>query len=100
MKKESATLVSESSDIIEVLRRIETKIDLLTEVITMQRIKDKLLGEWRSEQDIQKLLRVSRNSLLKLRKEGMITRSSISGKKNYYRLSDFKKLLDTNEEKE
>jgi hypothetical protein len=41
---------------------------------------------------------LSRSKLLELRKTGKVSSSSISGKKPYYKLSDFKKLLDKNEE--
>ena len=81
----------------EYLKRIEKKIDLLAEKLSIEKKKAQLLGAWISEKELCKIEDISRNTLLKLRQEGKITRSTISGKKNYYRMTDFKKLLDNNE---
>jgi biotin operon repressor len=86
-------------EVIEYLRRIENKIDLLNGKADAQYKKDLLHGDWISESELCSLTGISRNTLLKLRQEGKIIRSSISGKKNYYRVSDFKKLLKINEGK-
>ena len=82
----------------EYLKQLEQKIDLVLAALENQSKKEKLLGTWVSEKELMLMTGISRNTLLKLRQEGKITRSSISGKKNYYRLTDFKKLLDKNEE--
>ena len=63
----------------------------------MQKKKDQLFGEWIEEKEIIALTGLSRNTLLKLRQQGKITRSSLAGKTNYYKASDFKKLIDRNE---
>ncbi|TAH43648.1 MAG: DNA-binding protein [Bacteroidetes bacterium] len=87
-----------NQDEITYLKQLEQKIDLILEALENQTKKEKLLGTWVSEKELMLMTGISRNTLLKLRQEGKITRSSISGKKNYYRLTDFKKLLDKNEE--
>src|SRR4051812_41229597 len=92
--------ILELNRILEYLKLIDRKIDLVTEAIAIQKKEQQLFGMWISEKELIKLTGLSRNTLLKLRKEGRITRSTISGKKNYYRLSDFKRILDENEGKE
>lgn len=87
-----------NQDEITYLKQLEQKIDLILAALENQTKKEKLLGTWVSEKELMLMTGISRNTLLKLRQEGKITRSSISGKKNYYRLTDFKKLLDKNEE--
>ena len=84
-------------DEIKYMKIIEQKIDLLIQSHGIHKTKEQLLGAWVSEKELIALTGLSRNTLLKLRQDGQITRSTISGKKNYYRLGDFKKLLDKNE---
>ena len=57
------------------------------------------IEDWITEKDAIRISGLSRATLLKLRKEGELTSSTLSGKQNFYRLSDFKRLLDTNEKK-
>lgn len=86
----------DQAELIEHIRLLEMKIDLLIQVINVQNKRERTFGEWLEEKEIISLTGLSRNTLLKLRQEGRITRSTISGKQNYYRLSDFKKLLEKN----
>jgi hypothetical protein len=87
----------EPDALIQYLKTLEEKIDLLTEAVKVQKKKDRLLSEWIEEKEVIAMTGLSRNTLLKLRNEGRITRSTLAGKQNYYRISDFKKLLDRNE---
>lgn len=92
-----AANIVEQVELIEYIRLLERKIDLLTEAVGVQKKKDQLFGEWVEEKEVIIMTGLSRNTLFKLRQEGLITRSTLSGKQNYYRLSDFKKLLNRNE---
>lgn len=92
-----AANIVEQVELIEYIRLLERKIDLLTEAVGVQKKKDQLFGEWVEEKEVIIMTGLSRNTLFKLRQEGRITRSTLSGKQNYYRLSDFKKLLNRNE---
>lgn len=86
----------EAIELIELIRLLEKKIDLLSDELKVQKKKEKLFGEWAEEQEIIALTNLSRGTLLKLYQEGHIERSKLSGKSNYYKLSSFKKLLDKN----
>lgn len=57
------------------------------------------IEDWITEKEAIRISGLSRSTLLKLRKEGQLTSSTLSGKQNFYRISDFKKLLDINEQK-
>lgn len=57
------------------------------------------IEDWITEKEAIRISGLSRGTLLKLRKEGQLTSSTLSGKQNFYRISDFKKLLDINEQK-
>jgi len=86
-----------SVELIQYLKSLEAKIDLLTDAVSVQKKNKQLFGEWIEEKEVMAMTGLSRNTLLKLRNEGKIRRSTLAGKQNYYRLSDFKKLLDQNE---
>ena len=86
----------EQVDLIEHIRRLEKKIDLLSDELTVQKKKEKFFGEWVEEEETIALTKLSRGTLLKLYLEGHIERSKLSGKTNYYMPSSFKKLLDKN----
>jgi hypothetical protein len=86
--------LAELKDYLELL---ELKIDAIHKAVQAQKKKDILFGEWVSEKEIIEMTGLSRNTLYNLRLQGKITRSSIGKKKNYYRISDFKKLLEKNE---
>ena len=67
---------------------------LIEQLITNQH----KVEDWINETDAMKISGLSRGTLLKLRKEGKLSSSTLSGKQNFYRISDFKKLLDLNEQ--
>lgn len=85
------------AELLDYLKLLESKIDFLTDAVDMQKKRDKLMGEWVEEKVVMAMTGLSRNTLLRLRQQGHIIRSTLSGKSNFYRLSDFKKLLDKNE---
>lgn len=81
-----------------------TKLDTLQESVniiaeTLQKMqRDKIaLGGWVSEKETMTITGLSRSTLLKLRRDRKLGCSTLSGKQLFYRLSDFKKLLDKNE---
>ena len=57
------------------------------------------LDDWITEREAIRISGLCRSTLLTLRKQGDLTSSTLSGKQNFYRLSDFNKLLETNEQK-
>jgi hypothetical protein len=67
---------------------------------TLQKLqKEKAaFGDWVPESEAIAITGLSKSTLLNLRNSGKISSSTISGKQPYYRLSDFKKLLDKNEQ--
>ncbi len=93
LKKIAAIIALSTHELIDYIKKLEDKIDLLL----MQKKKTELLGDWIEEKEVIAITGLSRNTLLKLRQEGHITRSSIAGKRNYYKASDFKKLMSKNE---
>ena len=79
------------------LERIELKLDQLISNLEAQNKKAVLFGEWISEKEVKELTGLGRSTLLKLRNDGKITSSTLSGKQTYYRMGDFKLLLNKNE---
>ena len=88
---------TEIKSILEELRLVRAELDAVKEILSNSLRREKLFGDWVSEKDLIQLTGYSRSALYLLWKQGLITKSSISGKANYYRMSDFKKLLDKNE---
>lgn len=83
----------------------ESKLDSLqAAVINLKELVEQLITsqhkieDWINETDAMKISGLSRGTLLKLRKKGKLSSSTLSGKQNFYRISDFKKLLDLNEQ--
>lgn len=95
--KEKHLNSNEYTQIIEELRLVSTTVNSLIELFKINKQREKLLGEWIHEKEVIKLTGLSRNTLYNFYKEGKVRRSSISGKSNYYKMSDFKTLLDKNE---
>jgi len=58
---------------------------------------ENMLGDWISEKDAIALSGLGRTRLYQLRMKGIITSSTLGGKAVFYRLSDFKVLLNKNE---
>ena len=50
------------------------------------------IEDWITEKEAIRITGLCRSTLLRLRKEGELTSSTLSGKQNFYRLSDIKKL--------
>lgn len=88
---------AETSVLLEELRLIRLEIEAIKSSINTDKRREKLFGEWIHEKELMTLTSYSRNTLYNLWKQGLVTKSSISGKANYYRMSDFKKLLDKNQ---
>lgn len=88
---------SDTTEILEELRLVRAELELLKAIVNTDKRKEKLFGEWIHEKELMTLTTYSRNTLYNLWKQGLVTKSSISGKANYYRMSDFKKLLDRNQ---
>jgi predicted DNA-binding transcriptional regulator AlpA len=100
MESPSQKILINSSDatlILEECRILKHELLGLIELIKREKKKEKLFGDWIHESEILELTGLSRNTLYNLYKEGKLKKSSISGKSNYYKMSDFKKLLNDNE---
>ena len=97
MTNENTTILAGMSQLMEHVRVLEFKLDQLTKILESKHKQDKMFGDWISEKDAIELTDLSRSTFLNLRKLGKLTSSSISGKSNYYRLSQIKELLDENE---
>lgn len=88
---------SDTKEILDELRLVRAELELLKAIVSTDKRSEKLFGEWIHEKELMRLTSYSRNTLYNLWKQGLVTKSSISGKANYYRMSDFKKLLDRNQ---
>ena len=86
--------------VITKLDALQASMNTIAEMLLKMQKNKVAFGDWVSEQDLIDIIGLKKSSLLKLRNEGKITFSTITGKQKYYRLSDFKKLLDKNEFKE
>ncbi len=80
----------------EILQTELSDIKKLIEQFMEERNK---LDDWITEKEAIRISGLCRSTLLTLRKQGDLTSSTLSGKQNFYRLSDFNKLLETNEQK-
>ncbi|MCB0410603.1 MAG: hypothetical protein KDD29_10320 [Flavobacteriales bacterium] len=92
----TATL-ADMTIIVEQIRILNYKLDQLFKIFESKYQRDKIFGDWISEKEAVELTNLSKSTFLILRKEGKLTSSSISGKANFYRLSQIKKLLEENE---
>ncbi len=92
----TATL-ADMTIIVEQIRVLEHKLDQLFKVLESKHQREKIFGDWITENQAVKLTNLSKSTFLILRKEGKLTSSSISGKANFYRLSQIKELLEENE---
>ena len=80
----------------EILQTELSDIKKLIEQLMEERNK---LDDWITEKEAIRISGLCRSTLLTLRKQGDLTSSTLSGKQNFYRISDFNKLLETNEQK-
>lgn len=83
--------------LIDKLDALQASVNIVAETLTKMQKEKTTFGEWVPEREAIGITGLSRATLLKLRNQGKLSSSSISGKHPYYRLSDFKKLLDKNE---
>lgn len=81
---------------LEILQAELSDLKIIVEQLVQDRIR---IDGWITEIEAIQLSGLSRGTLFKMRKEGVVSSSTLSGKQNFYRLSDFKKLLDLNEQK-
>ena len=76
---------------------LQGSVNIIAETIAKMQKEKTTFGEWVPEREAIVITGLSKATLLKLRNQGKLSSSSISGKHPYYRLSEFKKLLDKNE---
>lgn len=79
--------------------KIQTEISALKNLIEQLMESQIKIEDWITEKEAIRLSGLSRGTLLKLRKAGDLSSSTLSGKQNFYRIKDFKKLLEINEQK-
>ena len=92
----TATL-ADMTIIVEQIRVLEHKLDKLFKVLESKYQREKIFGDWITENQAVELTNLSKSTFFILRKEGKLTSSSISGKAHFYRLSQIKELLEENE---
>lgn len=100
METPSQNLLINSSELVaifEELRVVKSELNSLITLIKDEKRKEKMFGLWVSEPEVLMATGLCRTSLYNLYKAGKVTKSTLSGKANYYKMSDFKKLLDENE---
>ncbi|OFY85358.1 MAG: hypothetical protein A3F72_03585 [Bacteroidetes bacterium RIFCSPLOWO2_12_FULL_35_15] len=83
--------------IIEKLDAVQASMNSIVETLDKIQKEQTTFGDWISEKETISITGLSRSTLLKLRKTGKVRKSTFTGKQLYYKLSDFKKLLDKNE---
>lgn len=76
---------------------LEHKVDQILHILNSKHQLGEVFGDWISEAEVMELTSLSKTTLLTLRKQGKLSSSSISGKANYYRMSQIRELLDENE---
>lgn len=85
------------NELAEMLKALQVSVNKNTEMLE-KLVKGNLkFDDWITEAQAQKVSGLSRSTLLKLRKEGKLTVSTLSGKQNFYRMSDLQRLIDNNE---
>lgn len=92
----TATL-ADMTILVEQNRVLEHKLNQLFKALKSNYQREKVFGDWTTENEAVGLTNLSKSTFSILRKEGKLTCSSISGKANFYRLSQIKELLDENE---
>ena len=88
--------------ILETNRKLDSfqaSINYLKDLIEQLSEGQNKLDDWIPEKEAIRISGLCRSTLLRLRKQGDLTSSTLSGKQNFYRLSDFNKLLKINEQK-
>ena len=85
------------TDMVEEIKTLHELVENLIVVVSNSDRRTLLLDDWISEKQAIAVTGLSRGTLLKLCNEGKTIKSTLSGKSNFYRLSDFKSLLEKNE---
>lgn len=78
------------------LRDMHGKLNAIQLLLLQKAHADNKLGDWISEQDAMTLTGLGKTRLYQLRVTGAICASTLGGKAVFYRLSDFKVLLNKN----
>jgi hypothetical protein len=81
----------------EKLHAMEMKIDELTLLIQRLLAERESLDDWISHELAMKLTGLGRTKLYEMRKQGLLSASTISGKETFYRRSDLIGILNRNE---
>lgn len=84
-------------ELVEKLNTLQVSINNIAEMLEKEVEGDLKFDDWITEEMAQKVSGLSRSTLLKLRKEGKLTTSTLSGKQNFYRMSGLQMLMDKNE---
>lgn|GEM_PF-1662828 len=84
--------------LIDKINALQVSINTITETLKKMEKNKITFGDFVSEKEAIEITGLSRSSLLNLRREGKLNISTLTGKQKFYRLSDFKKLLEKNEE--
>ena len=80
------------------MESIESLLNGINRQLSIRVTEKNAIGDdWVDQDTIMRLTGLGRTKLYELRKENKITSSTIAGKEVFYRLSDFIKLLNTNE---
>ena len=79
------------------LTEINKKLEQVLEYVKTGRIKDEIIGQWASEDEVAELLGLSRTSLWSLRCRGILSSTKIGGRV-YYHLPTIKQYLDDNKQ--
>jgi len=79
------------------LHDMEMKIDKLTPLIERMLAERESLDDWITQEQAMKLTGLGRTKLYEMRKQGLLSASTISGKETFYRRSDLIGILNRNE---
>ena len=90
---------AEIADLKAQLRDVQNKLTAIQVLLMQKAQSDNMLGDWLSEQDAITLTGLKKTRLYELRMEGKITSSTLGSKAVFYRISDFKALLNENKRK-
>ncbi|MHB8261883.1 MAG: hypothetical protein ACYDCN_13700 [Bacteroidia bacterium] len=87
-------------ELVNKINDLQETLNTMADVIKKMERNTMAFGDWISEEEVLKMpnVSISRSRLWELRKQGRVSSSSLNGKQLFYRLSDFKKLLDENEQ--
>lgn len=91
--------MNELSEILGEIRLLKKEIALLKEAINVQTVKEQMFGPWIREKETIEITECSRGTLDRMKNDGEILGTKLSGKENFYLKSSFRKLLDKNSKK-